>query len=486
MNKDEFKLLHKFLLSPIYNTNKNIIILYSYIKKHYDKLLTTGLAKEIIFNYVFKEGKFSDKKLRNLSSEMLLILKNFLLFLHLEKNESLKKKLLHDQISSMSFKYDEQKYLEQLIQNIKTDSSINDVPSVILSKVEQVFDLSIRLSNSIHPNLLSQLINKLDLLVFEASLKYYSAAKLISSSQKQKINCDFGNHISSYIEKLNIQEYPISVQIQYYKFKLRQTKNEIYYHKLKEILYKNYDNISINEKSLVYSYLLNFLVEERSLESLTRYCNEELELRLHQIETTIDSKGFIPDSIFINTVCLQLRMKKFPDTLVFIDKYNKYLNSKIANSVVNTALGKLHSSMKEFGKAIQFFSKVKHNHWYYKVQAMSNSLICFFELNDFKSVRLLSSQLFSYCNKNRVVYPFMKSNQKNFVKFLTRYISLLEINNLKKIPSLLSEIQNSKRFSYKEWLLEKINEYIKKRQPKKLPSNSKYKSKLSPVNSYTA
>lgn len=461
-NKEELKSFRLFLQSPIYNSNKNIIALFEYYVKSRNKNHNEIFSKDRLFATIFPKEAYNDKKLRILSSKMLSLIEKFLVYQHVEKRPEFKRKIIIEHFHKFTSVDKSEELLKELINNIDKNNKEFVLPSELLSNIEQIYDLSLRSNNSISPQLYTNILRITERIILDIMLKYYSTGKLISSSFKHSFNFDFFEYIYEYLEDLNFKNLPIQSQIEYYKLMLRKDKEENYFHKLIEIIKQKDLDIPLNEKLLTISFLLNFLVEERKIETFNNFCHVELDLRIEQIELMIKFRTYIPDSVFINTVYLLLRMNKFDETLIFIDKYKKSLNPVMESSVLNLSLGKLYSAMNNFEKSIEFFNKVKSHHWYYKTQATSNLVICFFELDDFTSVKFVSNQLKQLLNKKNNIYPFMKKNLMLFITYLLQYMILLERKDDDEIILFCREVKKSERFSYKEWLISKIELSIKK------------------------
>ncbi len=462
LNKKDFKEFGKFVLSPVYNTNPAIIKLYNYLKTISPGLKEDKLSKELVYREVFGKEKLNERKLRNLSSEMLTLLNEFLVYTNVRDNTLLKNKLYLEQLSKIENDY----ITEKVKKDTKQILNSADLSKYPIEDILSFLDLLINIESGKYDKNVTKefekILEHINIVILNLSLRYFSTGKLITSAFKHKFNTDFLLHVCSYIEKLDLKTLPIMTHVYYYLFKLRTEKSEEYYFKLKDIFLNKKNGFSRSDESSICQFLLNFLTEERTIENFERYCNEEYELRKQYINSLIDKSKYMQDSIFMNFVLLCIRLKKFSEAEEFIEKNSSRLNPGIMSYVINISRGKLYSAKGMFKEAISAYSRVKYNHWYYRLQALSNLAMCFYEINDFNSVLTVTEQLTAFCNKNKQVYPFMKKNQKTFAKRLVQFLDIKNESDKEKLVILLEDINTSPRFSYKEWLCAKISAEIKK------------------------
>jgi len=87
LTKKEILRFEKFLLSPFYNNNKKLLLLYNYLRKFYPEFDSSSFTKENIYRHVFGNDIFSDENLRKLFSDFYKLGEKYLVTLNLEKNK---------------------------------------------------------------------------------------------------------------------------------------------------------------------------------------------------------------------------------------------------------------------------------------------------------------------------------------------------------------------------------------------------------------
>ncbi len=466
LNDKQFKELGRYISSPFFNTNKKLVQFYDYLKKYYPDFDGKNVEKGTVYKKLKLGNKFNAKLLRNISSSMLQIVNDYLVHSSLRKSKLLTKEILfteYGKLPNNDFIDKSMKAMKAEILSLNTNTlSIGEMAKCV------EFIISPKSNSSLINNSrdFENILNVVEIFLKSIALKLYADGKLLSSVSKYKFRLDFFEYLTKFIESDQIDKLPIITQTQYYKLQLRKIKTSQMYFKLKNILINNENSIGTEEAYSVREFLLSFLTEERTGENLVEFSLEQYELLNVQFELTLKRRGYIEDSIFYNYVLLCTRLRKFKEAEDFIVQFGSFLKAEVRDNVINLSLGKLYSSMGLFNDAIVYFSKVKKKHWYFRLQSLSNLVICFFELRDLDSTILILKQLGIYLKTNRKIYPFMKQNQLVFCDFMQQQIELIRFDDTEGMDKLLKEMNQSDRFSYKEWLCNKVE---KEKAAKRLP-----------------
>lgn len=88
LDTDEMKALDSWLRSPWCNSNKNLIQLFSRLRKYHPNFMDSKLTKEGLFHSILPNSKFSNRRMNNLLSEAFLAVKKFLIFQHFDNKLS--------------------------------------------------------------------------------------------------------------------------------------------------------------------------------------------------------------------------------------------------------------------------------------------------------------------------------------------------------------------------------------------------------------
>ena len=99
-SEPELKSFDSWLNSSWCNSNKNLITLFSKIKKYYPDFDNDKLTKEKLFKQILPKGKYSDRRMNNLLSEGYQAAKKFIIFQKLSEEPKLQKDLLSQEFQS--------------------------------------------------------------------------------------------------------------------------------------------------------------------------------------------------------------------------------------------------------------------------------------------------------------------------------------------------------------------------------------------------
>src|ERR1051325_7004466 len=83
----ELKNFGKFLSSPYFNQNTNLISLYSLLTPHYPEFNQPGISKEILFKNLFPKEKYDDKKMRYIGYDLLKLAEEYLGVINFKKDK---------------------------------------------------------------------------------------------------------------------------------------------------------------------------------------------------------------------------------------------------------------------------------------------------------------------------------------------------------------------------------------------------------------
>ena len=94
LDVEEMRWLAKFVRSPFYNSNKEVIALFDYIRKYHPECDSSKLAKEVVFKKIWPKEAFNDRRIRVLMFRLSDLVEAFLVAQKLKKDKIQHEKLL--------------------------------------------------------------------------------------------------------------------------------------------------------------------------------------------------------------------------------------------------------------------------------------------------------------------------------------------------------------------------------------------------------
>ncbi|MFT5165073.1 MAG: hypothetical protein ACI8P3_000297 [Saprospiraceae bacterium] len=79
LSVDDLRHVQKMLRSPFFTSNENLLALYNIVRPYHPGYDSVKLEKKNVFKKLFPEHDYSDIKFRNLSSEMVSIIEDYLI-----------------------------------------------------------------------------------------------------------------------------------------------------------------------------------------------------------------------------------------------------------------------------------------------------------------------------------------------------------------------------------------------------------------------
>ncbi len=453
LNLSEFKLLKKFISSPIYNTNPLIVKLYVNIKKYYPYFYSEKLTKASLFKKIYPGIVYNDKKMRVLSSEMLSLLEEFLVFLNNRKNPDKKEMIIAEEL---------------------TERGVNKIAVAKL----KLANTSIEKGKFI--DLTSQInrLNNIKLLKLNKYYSHQSIKKNLDLTQKEiNITTELIYLLSANLQtELYLQEpiqtnYSISPLFDsiYQQLKIYSGKSDnIRIIFLAVSLLKNNEHKTYNTLLKFYSDNLEYInneLKEQLRSSLIHYmmCNRNrfkgnlFYINMLNILGSPEEHlfgGHIRDQLFNNYVIYYLNSGMIKECLDFINYKNIYINPDSKRIVLNFNYSKYFLYTKNFKLALEHALKCKSKYWWYIINSYSTIIICYYELKDQKNLKKYLNLLIKYITKKKEITSDFQNNFNNFIQI----VILLTKTNMDRSKINFAYRKLSKRgLVHSNWLYSKIS-----------------------------
>lgn len=466
LKREEFKQLKKFLASPFFNTNMQVIALYNYIDSYYPDFENRKLDKEHAFQVVFPMlKKYDSKKIGNVMSKMNTLLYDYMAQLELQQNPIKKRKLRLSAFESRSnydFFIKEAKKLDMELTKVVPKESTFYLEKFLLNL--KVF---------FHPNTYKhgKIVESL-----QASMRnldtYYSLMKLQLSCEMRFREARLAeNHPIKFLN-FALKEAKRLSQLTLFKvylftFNLIEKGNDKSFQILKSYFLEISEKLPPTDSLMIITQLINHSVKMLN-SGEQNYFKESFELYKYGI-----SKGIIfsdekmTDTTFTNIVMIAIKSNEFDWALEFIGRYNKYLEQEVQTPARVFCLAYVSFNKEEFDETVETILNYNFKQVIYKIRAKMLLLRAIYEQFTFdeSQYRLLLYQAQSFEKLVRRNKEKLKLKTIGYIKFTRllkqisnykyrEYIGQRKSNSNSK-EVLLSKIQSENGIFLKEWLVEK-------------------------------
>ena len=160
-------------------------------------------------------------------------------------------------------------------------------------------------------------------------------------------------------------------------------------------------------------------------------------------------------------VFFALRVNEFDWTENFIHEYAEYLDPRYRDNAVEFSLARLEFYRKNYGKVLDHLNKVNYEDVWYNLNAKTLQLAAYYELDEYDALESLTLSYKMYIRREKSITPERKTHYLNLIKYTSALMKVNPRDQL-KILKIQEDISQTKGIVSKPWLMEKVNEMIRK------------------------
>lgn len=468
LTAEELLKFEKFINSPYFNSNRNIVKLFTYLKENMDLPGNETPVREETYYYVYQKIKYDDAKYRKLISDFSKFFEKFLMYQKFEEYSpgnrimlltSLRKRGLvkrfennFEDISSLqkkSFSKDDDFYLNQIHLE-------NEYYSFYFNRFQNEYAecLQNKSDNLNYYFVFCKLHNFLEMFNNE-----------INKEIKSKFKKQFYDEIISFVEenRSEIQKNHPNLFIIYNVLQMYVTSDKIYLTELKEYLKENRKKFDKSSLSHYYNYLIAYYTIQINKGKI-EYRTELFEIFEYMFKKDL----FVIDNIiteqeYSTVINNTLALGEFDWVNKFIKKYKYRLDPAIASEAYNLAMAKLCFYKKDFNNIFTYLVEIKYSDSGYYINSKILLAKVYYDTGKTESVQYVLENLRQFLRRNKN----LKSEQISIVKIFNKYVyTLLKTNGIVEVKKrkfefafLKNEIDNNKKLvPHKNWFYDKIIE----------------------------
>lgn len=457
-SKIELNRLRKYLNSPYFNKNKDILALYTYLEKLINTKKTLNLDKEKAWKYIFKTMPYNDGRYRKLNSDLLKQVENFLaqeLYNEDNLNKATylikavrKKKLekLHNTTMNMARRLSER----QNYQNATFYFNQYNVE-------RHYYELSESELNRSTVSNVEAIINNLDHFYLAEKLRYYCEALSRKNVISHEYQLLFIDEIIEYLGRNNANlAPPVAV---YYQMYLTQAEpeNEAHYYKLKGLIDEYILKFPTDEAKSLYTNAINYCIKKINIGNQV-FLEEFLNLNEELLKKGILGEGELSPWKFKNIVSAALRLGRYEWTENFINTYCVNIAEAFRENAVTFNLANLYFYQKDYEKTIETLREVEYEDFTYNLNSKTILLASYYEIDEQELLYFLFDSFRVYLNRNKNVTAQRKVLYMNLIKFTKKLTKIMPKDKV-AIAKLKEEIDaTTTGIASEKWLREKIAE----------------------------
>ena len=462
LNKAEWRDFGDFVASPYFNKNEKFVRFYQFLQPFYPKFDITGSTKEQLYIHATLADKYSDAGYRNLCSDLLVLVQEFLAQESLNTGNTIKESLINRTLilrGVLDLAERNVKKAETMVAKSEFDFQEKLMSAIWINDLRVLHSIynnrkSINASNPIMlEDNTHKFISEWALLrIFSALMNNLKATKSYNLPLDKK---KYETYLNLY-EALQPFEHK-ETKIVYLICKMNVWNDEAAYFECFEII-KSLDftrNIKTNENLII--GLLDFVdfkmnEDEKWRKELFAVYDIKLSNRLW------NEKKMLSYASLFNAVHNSLQLNNIAYAETILKKHIADVSPKIESTINNLCWAWIHFFKGDYNKAHEHLVDVETENMMVKYEMRSLQCLIYLQKKewDLLNATLESFRQFIAYNKPHI-NDYVSHQFSLFCKNIT-LIAKLHPDYLKKdIEKIAAQLSTEKNSYMRNWMLEKIN-----------------------------
>lgn len=455
-SKVEFNRFKKFVESPYFNSNKDLITLLLSIETAIFKGHDANNFKEDIWKKLYQDKPYDDVRLRKVFSDLLKLLEDYLAQEVYEKNpihkinyaiQAVGERNLHKlynstmntarRLSDRALYKDGEFYYDQyIIEKKYYDLQNSDLDRSSMTNVEKIIN-----------NLdYFYLIEKLRLLCETVNRK-----NIISAEYKLL----FLDEIIEHMQKHSYEEVP-AISIHYHMYLTLVSKDgDEHYFKLKALLEKHIDLFPKDQAKEIYTTAINYCLKRANFGNQD-FLFEFLNLNEYLLEQNIIAENELSPWRFKNIITAACKLKRFEWAENFINQYKDKITKSYRENAITFNTAQLYFYQKKYTELLPLLLQVEYQDFTYSLSSKLLTVVTYYELDEIEPLLSFIEAFRTYLNRQSKLSVARKKRYLNTLKIVKK-LSRLSFSDQKKLAKIKEEALSLKgQISSEAWIFEKI------------------------------
>lgn len=459
-SKTEIDDLSDFISSPYFNKENKLIEFWSILKEYYPEF--DKINYEMIFSKLYPNIKFTESRIRNLFSDLNLILDKFLSIRILQNNHIQSDLfLLESLLKYREYDIFNKKYstaIELINENsVKDEFYYNNLLNLLNYKFTYLNATDSDFKET--ENNISE-INTTAIKHFLTT--YLKNCQRILNKQRTFFNYSYTPEFFEFVKKIiegNFTSFKNEsyLLMYYYCVQLYMNYDEESYLNLKKTIFKNLNKFNRGDVTDTLVGLINYC-RSRALAGENEYYFKTLDIYKMMSESEIwNEENLLRPTVYRGAASVAGVCKNFKWGEEFLNKFKNLQPLSQRESNFNLCMGRLKFDEGKFNEAIEFLSKVEYLDSSYKYETDTLLMRTFYELNEIESLLSKIDSFKHWINNNETIIS--KRYREIFKKMVNCFYKLtrLKLNpDGFKLGQLKKIVEADKSLVNRSWILEKI------------------------------
>ncbi len=452
----------KYVNSPFFNENQELVLLFDTIKNELTPATKTGntIGKLEIWKKMFPSKSYNDTRFRRLCSDLLRLATDFMSHQKYKSNPSTSQVFLLHALADTRL----EKHFNGVVRQMNADlgkTGYKDADYHFLSHAlqrRQREHLEHNANKTASFDFLEKADYHLDCYYFSKKLEHYcdnlGYQNMVSGEAAIHMLPGLMDYLPSsiYIHEPAVKAWYLVAQM------ILKRDEEHIFQQLKSLLENDGHCFQKKELQTLFIHLMNYCIDTKINNGRSEYYLELFSL----YKTGLDQKiifenGELNPHHYKNIITISLHVKEFNWVENFIQNYSQHLPKSDQENAVNYNLANLYFHKKEFEKVIEQLREVEYQTIVYAIGSKLLLTRTYFELDEYLALDSLTDSFRIYLRRNRLISKEMKQQCMNTLRF-TKKLSSIAPYDKTTIEKVKKQIENCKAVAAKKWLLEKVGE----------------------------
>lgn len=466
-SEDEFKDFGKFAGSPFFSKGRDLVPLYKALKKYYPEFDGNGMEKEKIFAKLGK-GKYNDQLMRIMISDLYKLAVEYL------------------------------KYVSQNSSQLRTNINLADeaIKRGLFFLAEQCINEADKLAESsgIDGNYFNDRFDienkKTDYNFFSGETLYKGSAEETASdfglfhylmlaanhlhnmySTKTNVNIDYSDYTLIHLLKnANLEKLEPLLEgsrdknaariYLYYILSHLNEKDEHYFYKLKELLFKHLHYFVQPEKGFMLNLYDSLCTKKIFDIDFDKYTAERLEAKKKMLSEGVfrrEPPNFISPVKFYAFIITGIAAGDIKWVEMMLDKHIGDIAPEHRGSLSNYFKAEICYLKKDFEAALTYTGKVDLSVFFIKPTLFALQLKIYYELNYVDEALSIIDTFRHYIANNKQATTIVRNARSDFLKFYYKLLMYRSGKRQNTPAKIMQELEETSAL-HKKWLMEKLSE----------------------------
>ena len=458
LDKTERNRFKKFLISPFFNSDENLVSIFDFIEIHIDKNPNELPEKQVLWKKIFRGIPFDDIRLRKYFSDLFKLLTKFLSFDLYQRDPLVQNLYLLEVINERKLT----NLSKSSVKNARIHLESNELRHSQAYLQRYALErnnyeiLNLEGDRNIRSNI-EEINESLDIFYLSEKLRLFCNEFELRNLAIHTYKLTYIDEVKNMIKLRGYENVPSIMLYSKLLNLYADSDNEDNYFSLRQSVSEN--NLLFPKKELaeIYSTIINYCsiqINKGNSKFLAQLFDFYKEVVSQDI--LLEDQSFSPYH-FKNIVVIGLRLKEFNWIEAFITDYAPLLPENQRDNSLSFNLAQLYFYQKKYDLVIKTLQSVEYDDYIYNLNSKTMLICTYYDTGETDALFFLLDSFRAFLNRNYNIPEDRKNLYRNFISF-SKKLAKMTPKDEKAKQKLTLELEQTKNVASKNWLLEKLAE----------------------------